>query len=156
MPMVERCTDLSGQEGFPGYTQLVSGFMFPQPDGERSWIEERLVSMDLVSHTYVYKMEASNVGLDGSTNSLRLIDYGEDSTLVKWLFKVSPVEGSTEENIVDYLGFLYRSCINRIEAAIEAMATKERSVTDVLSFLYIPCLMNELVLLFSFPGLLNI
>ncbi|PON87181.1 Polyketide cyclase/dehydrase [Trema orientale] len=46
IPMVERCTDLAGEEGIPGYTRLVSGFMFPQQGGERSWIKERLVSMD--------------------------------------------------------------------------------------------------------------
>ncbi|PKI39607.1 hypothetical protein CRG98_040077 [Punica granatum] len=125
MPMVEQCTDLSGQEGLPGYIRLVSGFMFPQPDGERSWIKERLMSMDPVSYTYVYRMEASNVGLDGSVNVLRLIDYGEDSTIVEWLFEISPVEDATEENIIDYLGFLYKSCINRIEAAIEAASRKK-------------------------------
>ena len=75
MPTVERCTDLGRDEGIPGYVLLVSGFMFPQQDGERSWIKERLVAMDTTSHSYVYQMEASNVGLDGSVNSLKLIDY---------------------------------------------------------------------------------
>uniref|UniRef100_A0A2C9VKS8 Bet v I/Major latex protein domain-containing protein n=1 Tax=Manihot esculenta TaxID=3983 RepID=A0A2C9VKS8_MANES len=124
MPMVERCTDLEGDEGVPGYIRLVSGFMFPQQDGERSWIKERLVSMDFTSHSYVYKMEASNVGLDGSVNTLRLVDYGDDSTLVNWSFEISPLEGSSEENIIDYLGFLYKSCINRIEGAIEAASKR--------------------------------
>lgn len=40
MPMVERCSDLAGEEGVPGYVRLVSGFMFPQQDGDRSWIKE--------------------------------------------------------------------------------------------------------------------
>lgn len=124
MPMVERCTDLEGDEGVPGYIRLVSGFMFPQQDGERSWIKERLVSMDFTSHSYVYKMEASNVGLDGSVNTLRLVDYGDDSTLVNWSFEISPLEGSSEENIIDYMGFLYKSCINRIEGAIEAASKR--------------------------------
>ncbi|KAK3220001.1 hypothetical protein Dsin_013971 [Dipteronia sinensis] len=66
--------------------------MFPQQDGERSWIKERLVSMDISSYTCVYKMEASNVGLDGSVNTLKLVDYGEDSTLVNWSFEIDPVE----------------------------------------------------------------
>ncbi|KAK3230827.1 hypothetical protein Dsin_002708 [Dipteronia sinensis] len=120
MPMVERCTDLEGNEGISGYVRLVSGFMFPQQDGERSWIKERLVSMDTSSYTYVYKMEASNVGLDGSVNTLKLVDYGEDSTLVNWSFEIDPVEGACEESIIDYLGFLYKSCINRIDGAIQA------------------------------------
>ncbi|KAJ0046919.1 hypothetical protein Pint_06432 [Pistacia integerrima] len=123
MPMVERCTDLTGDEGVPGYVRLVSGFMFPQDDGERSWIKERLVSMDTSSHSYVYKMEASNVGLDGSVNSLKLVDYGDDSTLVNWSFEIDPVEGASEESIIDYLGFLYKSCINRIGGAIEASSS---------------------------------
>ncbi|KAF2296215.1 hypothetical protein GH714_036779 [Hevea brasiliensis] len=89
MPMVERCTDLEGDEGVPGYVRLVSGFMFPQQDGERSWIKERLVSMDFTSHSYAYKMEASNVGLDGSVNTLRLVDYGDDSTLVNWSLRLT-------------------------------------------------------------------
>lgn len=118
--MVERCTDLTGDEGVPGYVRLVSGFMFPRDDGERSWIKERLVSMDSSSHSYVYKMEASNVGLDGSVNSVKLVDYGDDSTLVNWSFEIDPVEGTSEESIIDYLGFLYKSCINRIGGAIEA------------------------------------
>lgn len=114
--MVERCTDLIGQEGQPGYVRLVSGFMFPQPDGERSWIRERLVCMDPESHYYSYRMEGSNVGFDGSVNSLKLIDYGDGSTLVRWSFELDPIEGEMEEEkIVDYLGFLYKSCINRIE-----------------------------------------
>ncbi|KAK1415514.1 hypothetical protein QVD17_31297 [Tagetes erecta] len=74
MPMVETCTHLKGTEGEPGYVRLVSGFMFPQEDGDRSWIKERLVSMDPLTHSYVYKMEASNVGLDGSINTLKLVD----------------------------------------------------------------------------------
>ncbi|TYI62937.1 hypothetical protein E1A91_D10G284000v1, partial [Gossypium mustelinum] len=119
MPMVERCIDLVGYEGVPGYVRLVSGFMFPQQDGERSWIKERLVAMDSTSHSYVYKMEASNVGLDGSINSLKLIDYGDGSTLVNWSFEIDPLEGTLEDNIIDYLGFLYKSCINRIQGAIE-------------------------------------
>ncbi|XP_031259022.1 uncharacterized protein LOC116117144 [Pistacia vera] len=123
MPMVERCTDLTGDEGVPGYVRLVSGFMFPQDDGERSWIKERLVSMDTSSHSYVYKMDASNVGLDGSVNSLKLVDYGDDSTLVNWSFEIDPVEGASEESIIDYLGFLYKSCINRIGGAIEASSS---------------------------------
>ena len=122
--MVERCTSLGGDEGVPGYTRLLSGFMFPQQDGERSWIKEKLVSMDSSSHTYVYKMEASNVGLDGSVNSLRLKDYGEDTTLVEWSFEVNPLEGVCEDSVVDYLGFLYKSCINKIESAIEAASRK--------------------------------
>ncbi|XP_059628038.1 uncharacterized protein LOC132270844 [Cornus florida] len=124
MPMVERCTDLAGSEGVPGYVRLVSGFMFPQEDGERSWIKERLVSMDPMSHTYVYKMEASNVGLDGSANSLKLVDYGDDSTLVNWSFEINPLEGACEDSIIDYLGFLYKSCINRIGGALEISARK--------------------------------
>lgn len=124
MPMVERCTDLAGDEGVPGYVRLVSGFMFPQEDGERSWIKERLISMDSSSHSYVYKMEASNVGLDGSVNTLKLVDYRDDSTLISWSFEIDPVEGASEDSIIDYLGFLYKSCINRINAAIEATSEK--------------------------------
>ncbi|XP_020413025.1 uncharacterized protein LOC18784692, partial [Prunus persica] len=124
MPMVERCTDLAGDEGVPGYVRLVSGFIFPQEDGDRSWIKEKLVSIDSSRHNYVYKLEASNVGLDGSVNSVKLVDYGNDSTLVDWSFEVNPLEGTCEDSIIDYLGFLYKSCINRIEAAIEAASKK--------------------------------
>ncbi|KAL3521176.1 hypothetical protein ACH5RR_019325 [Cinchona calisaya] len=124
MPMVERCTDLAGEEGIPGYIRLVSGFMFPQEDGDRSWIKERLVNMDPESYSYIYKMEASNVGLDGSMNSLKLVDYGEDSTLVNWSFEIDPLEGVSEDYTIDYLAFLYKSCINRIAGAIESTDRK--------------------------------
>lgn len=124
MPMVEKCTDLSGEEGIPGYIRLVSGFMFPQKDGDRSWIKERLVHMDPLSHSYIYQMEASNVGLDGSLNSLKLVDYGGGSTLVNWKFNIDPLEGVSEEYTVDYLGYLYKSCINRIEGALDASCNK--------------------------------
>ncbi|XP_058759997.1 uncharacterized protein LOC131633301 [Vicia villosa] len=120
MPMVERCTTLAGDEDEPGYVRLVSGFMFPQQDGERSWIKERLVSKDSSSHSYVYRMEASNVGLDGSVNTLKLVDYGDESTLIQWSFEINPLEDVSENNLVDYLGFLYKSCINKIEGAVEA------------------------------------
>ncbi|RDX96437.1 Lachrymatory-factor synthase, partial [Mucuna pruriens] len=120
MPMVERCSALAGEEDEAGYVRLVSGFMFPQQDGERSWIKERLLSLDSSSHNYVYRMEASNVGLDGSVNSLKLVDYGDESTLIHWSFEINPLEDVSEDNIVDYLGFLYKSCINKIEGAIEA------------------------------------
>lgn len=118
MPMVENCTKLAGEEGNPGYVRLVSGFMFPQDDGDRSWIKERLVLMDPAAFSYVYRMEGSNVGLDGSVNSLRLVDYGEDTTLVDWSFEINPVEGASEDGIIDYLGFVYKSCISGIEGAI--------------------------------------
>ncbi|XP_052182101.1 uncharacterized protein LOC127794872 [Diospyros lotus] len=124
MPMVERCTKLAGEEGKPGYVRLVSGFMYPQDDGDRSWVKERLVCMDPSSHSYVYRMEGSNVGLDGSVNSLKLIGYGDDSTLVDWKFEIDPVEGASEDSIIDYLGFLYKSCINRIEGAIQPSARR--------------------------------
>lgn len=124
MRMVERCTDLDGDQGVPGYIRLVSGFMFPQQDGERSWIKEKLVFMNPSSHSYAYSMEANNVGLDGSVNSLKLVDYGDDSTLVDWSFEINPLEGACEDSIVDYLGFLYKSCINRIKGAIEASEKK--------------------------------
>ncbi|CAN0909640.1 IRX12 [Linum grandiflorum] len=91
VPMVERCTDLAGQEGQAGYVRLVSGFMFPQEDGERSWIKEKLISMDSSSYSYEYKMEGSNVGLDGSANKLKLVDYGNRSTLVVWSFEIDPL-----------------------------------------------------------------
>ncbi|MFS7961220.1 putative polyketide cyclase/dehydrase, START-like domain superfamily [Helianthus anomalus] len=123
MPMVETCTHLKGTEGEPGYVRLVSGFMFPQEDGDRSWIKERLVSMDPLSRTYVYRMEASNVGLDGSVNSLKLLEYEVGSTLVDWSFEISPVEGASEENLIDYLGYLYKSCINKIAGAIRLSGT---------------------------------
>ncbi|KAK9283364.1 hypothetical protein L1049_011606 [Liquidambar formosana] len=126
MPMVERCTELAGEEGVPGYVRLVSGFMFPQQDGERSWIKERLVLMDPSLHSYVYRMETSNVGLDGSVNTLKLVDYGDNSTLVDWSFEINPLEGVCEDNIIDYLGFLYKSCINKIEGAIEAASKKSK------------------------------
>ena len=76
--------------------------------------------MDSSSHSYVYRMEASNIGLDGSLNSLKLVDYGDDSTLVNWSFEINPIEGACKDSIIDYLGFLYKSSINRIESAIEA------------------------------------
>ena len=68
----------------------------------------------------LYRMEASNIGLDGSLNSLKLVDYGDDSTLVNWSFEINPIEGACKDSIIDYLGFLYKSSINRIESAIEA------------------------------------
>ncbi|KAM0953413.1 putative polyketide cyclase/dehydrase, START-like domain superfamily [Dioscorea sansibarensis] len=126
MPMVEKCTRLSGEEGVAGYVRLVSGFMFPQDDGDRSWIKERLLLMDTASFNYIYRMEASNVGLDGSVNSLQLIDFGDDSTLVKWSFEIDAVEGASEETLIDYLGFLYKSCINRIEGAILKLKKEEQ------------------------------
>ncbi|KAF5194880.1 Polyketide cyclase/dehydrase and lipid transport superfamily protein [Thalictrum thalictroides] len=119
MPMVENCSKLAGEEGFPGYVRLVSGFMFPQADGDRTWIKEKLVSMNPTSYSYVYRMEASNVGLDGSTNSLKLVDYSENSTLVDWSFEIDPIEGASEDSLIDYLGFLYKTCIYRIEGAIK-------------------------------------
>ncbi|KAK1270212.1 hypothetical protein QJS04_geneDACA007593 [Acorus gramineus] len=124
MPMVENCTSLSGEEGVPGYIRLVLGFMFPQEDGQRSWIKERLVFMDRNCYSYSYCLESSNVGLDGLVNTLKLTDYGEGSTLVDWLFEVTPVVGLSEEAVVDYLVFLYKSCINRIEGAIQ-IASKD-------------------------------
>lgn len=127
MPMVERCTDLAGDECNPGYVRLVSGFMFPQQDGERSWIKERLISMNPLSYSYVYRMEASNVGLDGSVNSLKLVDYGDDSTLVTWSFEINPLQGASQDSIIDYLGFIYKSCINRIEGAVQATSKKRES-----------------------------
>lgn len=131
MPMVERCTDLAGEEGVLGYTRLVSGFMFPQDDGDRSWIKERLVYMDAASHSYSYRMEASNVGLDGSMNSLKLLEYDdESSTLVDWKFEIDPLEGSSEDTIIDYLGFLYKSCIHRIKGAIEISQGKSKVVSQ--------------------------
>ncbi|KAJ6317748.1 hypothetical protein OIU76_013315 [Salix suchowensis] len=56
-------------------------------------IKERLVSMDSTSYNYVYRMEASNI---------------------------DPLEGNSEDSIIDYLGFLYKSSINRIEDALKA------------------------------------
>ncbi|KAF9676898.1 hypothetical protein SADUNF_Sadunf08G0051300 [Salix dunnii] len=120
MPMVERCTDLAGEGGVPGYVRFVSGFMFPQQDGDRSWIKERLVSMDSTSHSYVFKMEASNAGLDGSINTLKLVDYWDDSTLVNRSFQTDPLEGASEDSIIVTQGFLYKSGINRIEDALKA------------------------------------
>jgi hypothetical protein len=125
MPMVERCTTLTGVEDEPGYVRLVSGFMFPQQDEERSWIKERLVSKDSSSHSFVYKMEASNVGLDGSINSLKLVDYGDESTLIQWSFEINPLEDVSENSLVDHLGFLYKSCINKIEGAVEAASRND-------------------------------
>lgn len=126
--MVERCTELEGKEGIPGYTRLVSGFMFPQEDGERSWIKERLVSMDMDSslRSYAYRMDATNiVGLDGSVNTLKVVNYGQGSTLVEWSFEVNPLKGLCEDTILDFLGFLYKSCINRLHGAIEAAASNK-------------------------------
>ncbi|CAL1374659.1 unnamed protein product [Linum trigynum] len=125
MPMVERCTILTGEEGQVGYVRLVSGFMFPQEDGERSWIKEKLISIDPSSHSYAYKMEASNVGLDGSVNKLKLVDYGGQgsSTLVVWSFEIDPLEGVSQDDIIDFLGFVYKSSIARIGNAIQAGAT---------------------------------
>ncbi|KAI5670538.1 hypothetical protein M9H77_10902 [Catharanthus roseus] len=122
MPMVEKCTDLVGKEGVPGYIRLVSGFIFPRQDGDRSWIKEKLVTMDPSSYYYVYRMESSNIGLDGSVNSLKLMHYGDDddSTLVNWTFEINPVEDAYEDYLVDYLSFLYKSCINRIQCAIQS------------------------------------
>lgn len=105
--MVDQGTDLVGEQNVPGYIRLVSDFMFPQDNGDRSWIKERLMSMDTSSHMYVYKMEANNVGLDESVNTLKLLDYGDDSTLVDWAFELSPIEESCEENLIDHLGFLF-------------------------------------------------
>ena len=126
MPMVEKCTTLEGEEGIPGYVRLLSGFMFPQDDGERSWIKEKLLFMDRPTFSYVYRMEASNVGLDGSVNSLKLFDYGNDTTLIDWSFEVNPLEGVCKGDIIDYLGFLYKSCINRIEGAIDKNASSKQ------------------------------
>ncbi|KAJ6322679.1 hypothetical protein OIU77_012509 [Salix suchowensis] len=44
-------------------------------------IKERLVSMDSTSHNYVYRMEASNVGLDGLINTLNPVDYWDEDAL---------------------------------------------------------------------------
>ncbi|XP_025611357.2 uncharacterized protein [Arachis hypogaea] len=122
--MVESCTTLAGNEDEPGYVRLVSGFMFPQQDGDRSWIKEKLVSRDSSTHSYVYRMEACNVGLDGSVNSLRLVEYRDNSTLINWSFEINPLEDASEDSIVDYLGFVYKSCINRIEGAIGAASRR--------------------------------
>nr|GMD00468.1 Polyketide cyclase/dehydrase [Ipomoea batatas] len=130
MPMVERCTDLAGEDGVPGHTRLVSGFMFPQEDGERSWIKEKLVFMDAESHSYSYRMEASNVGLDGSVNLVKVLEYDEGSTLVEWRFEMDPLEGSSEDTIMDFLGFLYKSCIHRIKGAIEVSQGKSKVVSQ--------------------------
>ena len=51
-------------------------------------------------------MEASNIGLDGSLNSLKLVDYGDDSTLINWSFEINLIEGTCKDIIIDYLGFL--------------------------------------------------
>ncbi|KAF6168899.1 hypothetical protein GIB67_038396 [Kingdonia uniflora] len=82
MPMVKNYTNLAGEEGFPGYVKLVFGFMFPQDDGDRSWIKERLIFMDPSSFSYAYEMVLSNVGLDASVNLLKLSDYGSNGQIL--------------------------------------------------------------------------
>ncbi|KAL5054609.1 hypothetical protein RYX36_035291, partial [Vicia faba] len=47
-------------------------------------------------------------------------DYGDESTLIQWSFEINPLEDVSENNLVDYLGFLYKSCINKIEGVVEA------------------------------------
>ncbi|KAK6145459.1 hypothetical protein DH2020_022279 [Rehmannia glutinosa] len=57
--------------------------------------------MDPSSHDYIYRMEASNVGLDGSLNSVKLICYGDDSTLVDRRFEINPVEALSYTTCVE-------------------------------------------------------
>eukprot|EP01018_Ginkgo_biloba_P008854 Gb_20236 [translate_table: standard] len=118
MPMVEQCKAVQGEEGIPGYIRDVIGDMFPQPNGDKSWIRERLLVMDSDNYSYTYTMESGNVGLEGYINTIQLFDFSEETTLVHWAFEVNPVMGSAEENITEYLGFLYKSSIKRLEMAV--------------------------------------
>ena len=80
--------------------------------------------MESESHSFVNRMEASSVGLDGSVNSLKLVEYGDYSTLIHRSYEMNSLEDVCEESLVDYLGFIYKSCTNRIEVAIEAASRK--------------------------------
>ena len=46
--------------------------------------------------------------------------------LSNWSFEIDPVEGASEDGIIDYSGFVYKSCIIRIEGAIKSSFRKER------------------------------
>ncbi|KAH9324685.1 hypothetical protein KI387_004863, partial [Taxus chinensis] len=121
MPMVEQCKSVEGKDGEFGYVREVIGDMFPQPDGSKSWIKEKLSQMDPRNHTYTYIMESSNVGLEGYTNTIQLLKFGEGTTLVLWCFEVNPLMGSSQESITDYLGFLYKSSIRKLDMVVQSI-----------------------------------
>ncbi|KAL5096842.1 hypothetical protein RYX36_001169, partial [Vicia faba] len=93
--------------------------VYAMPDA-KTWVVVMRLHVTACEGRKCYRMEASNVGLDGSVNSLKLVDYGDESTLIQWSFEINPLEDVSENNLVDYLGFLYKSCINKIEGAVEA------------------------------------
>lgn len=115
MPMVEECSLLQGEPGVPGFVRFLQGTMFPHPGGETSWIQEKLLLMDSLHYKYAYSMEDGNIGLSGYINRVQFFDFGEGTTLVQWDYEVDPVIGSKEEAIIDYLAFLYKSSLKRLE-----------------------------------------
>ncbi|GLJ41879.1 hypothetical protein SUGI_0867190 [Cryptomeria japonica] len=119
MPMVEQCNVVEGKDGEIGYVREIIGDMFPQIDGNKSWIKEKLSQIDPKNYTYTYTMESSNVGLEGYTNTIQLLNFGERTTLVLWRFEVSPVVGSSQDNLIEYLGFLYKSSIKKLEMVVK-------------------------------------
>lgn len=117
MPMVESCEGVEGEDGKPGFVRLLRGEMFPRLGGEKSWIREKLLLMDPIDCKYAYSMEDGNIGLSGYVNTVQFFDFGEGTTLVHWFLEIDPVPGATMPTLLDYLAFLYKSSLKKLEIA---------------------------------------
>ncbi|XP_024544928.1 lachrymatory-factor synthase isoform X1 [Selaginella moellendorffii] len=115
MPMIEECVEIDPGDGITGSRRRISGDILPRIDNIQSWAIEKLVEFDAENHYYTYEVEESNIGLEGYRATLQLNDFGDDTTLVNWVYEVRAMEDSSEEGMADYMGMFFKACLRRLE-----------------------------------------
>ncbi|KAE9452321.1 hypothetical protein C3L33_15776, partial [Rhododendron williamsianum] len=130
---LDTCYHVEGELGKPGLIRYC-GATVPSPSGGDEkltlWCHEKLLAMDPIGTLMTYNVLDNNMGFKSYESTIKLLPIdGDDEPgcRIEWSFVTDPVEGNTQEDLVNYLDSSVRTMAMNMGNAL-----KSRVLSDVV------------------------
>lgn len=123
---LDNCYHLEGEFGKPGLIRYCDATV-PSPSGGDEkltlWCHEKLLAIDPVERWMTYNVLDNNMGFTTYVSTIKVLPIdGDDEPgcRIEWSFITDPVEGSTQENLVNYIDSSVHSLAENIAKALQS------------------------------------
>ncbi|KAF7112504.1 hypothetical protein RHSIM_RhsimUnG0223000 [Rhododendron simsii] len=124
---LDTCYRVEGELGKPGLIRYCGATVPSLSGGDEKltlWCHEKLLAMDPIGRLMTYVVLDNNMGFKSYESTIKLLPIdGDDEPgcRIEWSFVTDPVEGNTQEDLVNYLDSSVRTMAMNMGNALKSL-----------------------------------
>ncbi|KAG9449135.1 hypothetical protein H6P81_009100 [Aristolochia fimbriata] len=119
IPNLDSSDIIEGESEKIGCVRFNAGPPLPGSQ-DPSYAKEKLIGMDPGHRSFTYQVLDNNIGFDYYVGTITVSPDGDDACTIHWSYEAEPMQGWTNEQILEYVALEVETMAKRMGEALKA------------------------------------